>query len=97
MEVDEEYGLGLLACPGAGHGVVEGLEDEGAVRQPGEPVEAGLLIELALPAVPLDGDGGEVGCHLTGFPFVFGRCPRFLVPGADDAEEGLGSALDDGL
>ena len=87
VEVDEQHGRPRVVAGRAGQRLLDAVEQEGAVRQPGEAVVHRLVLEAGLGPAPLYRDGGEVPAPLEHLQLVRARAAGLGVEDGDRAEQ----------
>jgi hypothetical protein len=96
VEIEEEHGDEAVVAPAAGQGLLQAVEEEGAVGQAGQHVVQRLVGELLLASFAGDGDLDEVG-HAVEQPQILVR--RLAGRGRIDrerGEHGTGGRVGDG-
>ncbi len=85
VEVEQHHGEQPAVPHGAAQRVVDPVEHQRTVRQPGQRVVQGLVLQLALQLVPAYGGPQRRGDGLDERDVVLGPVPGVRAGGADDA------------
>ena len=95
VDVEEQHGDAGTVALGPGERVAEELDEQPAVRQPGEQVVVGAVREQVLGRLALDRDRRGLGEHLHDLALARGRLARVVEERDDRAEHAAAVRVED--